>query len=74
MKKKKEKESLFTMRRKEDEKGKKSMKIVRCPKARQTLGKWEKWLFLFLIMEQNWLSVRAAAEGRGGDEDAARSG
>ena len=32
-------------------------------KARQTLEKFGKWLFLFLILVQNWLSVSAAAEG-----------
>ena len=70
------------MRRKEDEnekeKEKESRKGARRPKARQALGKFGKWLFLFLIVGQNWLSVSAAAEGTtekdgGSDEDAARS-
>ena len=33
------------------------------PKARQTVGKFGMWLFLLLILEQNWLSVSAAGEG-----------
>ena len=50
----------------------------RRPKAMQTLGKFGKWLFLLLIVGQNWLSVSAAAEGPqrkngGSDEDATRS-
>ena len=48
---------------KEDEKEKESRKRDGRPKARQTLGKSGRWLFLLLLLAQNWLSVRAAAEG-----------
>ena len=42
-----------------DETEKESIISERRPKARQTLGKSGKWLFLLLMMEQNWLSVSA---------------
>ena len=51
------------MRRKEDEKEKERRKREGRPKARQTLGKFGRWLFLLLLQGQNWLCVSAAAEG-----------
>ena len=45
-------------------KGKESKMSERRPKARQTLGKFRKWLFFLWILGQNWSSVSAAAEGR----------
>ena len=66
------------MRMKKDEKEEESRRSVRRPKARQTLGKLGKWLFLILVLVQHWLSVSAAAEGPqrkngGSDENATRS-
>ena len=55
--------SVFTMRRKEDEKEKECRKRDGRPKARQTLGKSGRLLFLLLLLVQNWLCVSAAAEG-----------
>ena len=55
--------SLSMIRMKKGKKEKESKRSERRPKARQTLGKFGKWLFLFLIMGQNWLIVNAAAEG-----------
>ena len=39
-------------------------------RGKQDLEKFGKWLFLFLIMGQNWLSVSAAAEGPHGRTEA----
>ena len=47
--------------RKEDKKEKWSRKRARRPKARHALGKFGKWLFLLLILGQNWRSVNDAA-------------
>ena len=48
-----------------NEKTKRRRKAKRVKDApRQALGKFGKWLFLFLIVGQNWLSVCAAAEGQ----------
>ena len=44
-------------------KEKESKRSERRPKARQTLGKFGKWLFSLLLLVQNWLCVSAAAEG-----------
>ena len=57
------KRSLFMMRMKKGEKEKESSRRARRPKARQTLGQFGKWLFLFVLLGQNWLSVSAAVEG-----------
>ena len=53
--------SLYMMRMKKTKKEKKNKRSERRPKARHALGKFEKWLFLLLILGQNWLSVSAAA-------------
>ena len=37
--------------------------VKNAPKRRHALGKFGKWLFLFLIVGQTWLSVCAEAEG-----------
>ena len=60
------------MLRKEKESKRREIRL----KARQTLEKFAKWLFLFLPLGQNWECVSAAAEGTaekdGGDgKDAA---
>ena len=50
----------------ECEKGRKEKESKRSEKrtkARQTLEKFGKWLFLLFESGQNWLSVNAAAEG-----------
>ena len=67
--------SLSLMGRKRGTKEKESKNGERRPKARPALVKFGKWLFLFLIVGQNWLSVSAAAEGpqRRTDENAAGS-
>ena len=49
---------------KKDQKKKEHKKSEGRPKARQALGMFGKWLFLFLIVGQNWLSVSAEAEGQ----------
>ena len=54
---------MFTMRRKEDEKEKECRKRDGRPKGRQTLKKSGRWLFLLLLLAQNWLCVSTAAEG-----------
>ena len=41
---------------------KESTRSERRPTARQTLGNFGKWLFIVLILAQNWLCVSAAAE------------
>ena len=51
------KESIVSLSRTEDEKEKESRKRARRPKARQTLEKLGKSLFLLLPLERNWLSV-----------------
>ena len=43
-----------------EEKGRKRNESLR---TKQALGKSGRWLFLFLILVQNWLCVNAAAEG-----------
>ena len=48
---------------KEEEVEKKGRKSNRRPRARQTLEKSGRWLFLFLLFGRNWLCVDAAAEG-----------
>ena len=53
----------------ERQKGKGKQKEIHS-KARQTLGKFGKWFFLLLIMEQSWLSVRAASGGPQGRNEA----
>ena len=55
--------SLHLMRMKKGRKEKENKRSERLSKARQTLWKFGKWLFLLLILGQNWLSVSAAAEG-----------
>ena len=47
--------------RKEDVE-KKCRKSDRCPKARHALGKSGRWLFLLLLLGQNWLCFCAVAE------------
>ena len=42
---------------------KKSKEVKDAQKRCKYWEKFRKWLFLLLIMEQNWLSVSAAAEG-----------
>ena len=54
---------MFTMRRKEDEKEKECRKRDGRSKVRQTLWKSGRWLFLLLLLPENWLCVSAAAEG-----------
>ena len=54
---------MFTMRRKEDENEKKCRKRDGRPKARQTLWKSGRWLFLLFLLVRNWPCVSAAAEG-----------
>ena len=46
------------------QKGEGKQRRERRPKARQTLGKFGKWLSLILLLEQNWPCVSAAAEGQ----------
>ena len=41
----------------------KAKEVKDVPKRDKPWGKVGKWLFLFLILGQNWLSVSAAAEG-----------
>ena len=48
---------------KDEQRKKKAKEVKGAPKARQTLEKFEKWLFLFLILGQTCLSVSAAAKG-----------
>ena len=60
------------MRRKEDEKEKESRKIIRRPKVRQTFGNFGKWLFLLLLLGQNWCQCCSRRNG-GGDENATKS-
>ena len=50
---------IFTAKRQEEEVGKKG----RRPRARQLLGKSGRWLFLLVLLEENWLCVNAAADG-----------
>ena len=42
--------------------GKKGRNSDSCPKARHALGKSGSWLFLLLLVVQNWLCIDAAAE------------
>ena len=51
------------LRVKKGRKEKESKRSERRSKARQTLVKFRKWLFLLLLLEQNWLCVSAGAEG-----------
>ena len=48
---------------KKSQKKQEGKKGERCPETRQVLEKIGQWLFLFLIVGQNWLRVSAAAEG-----------
>ena len=48
---------------KEEEVEKKGRKSDRRPRGRQVWGKSGRWLFLLVLLEQNWLFVKAAAEG-----------
>ena len=50
-------------KRKEEEVEKKGRKSNRRPRARQVLGRSGRWLFLLVLLGQNWLCVNAAAEG-----------
>ena len=54
---------LYVMRVKKGRNEKESKRSERRTKARQTLEKFGKWLFLLLILGQNWLCASAAAEG-----------
>ena len=54
--------SLFVMRTKKAKKEKESKKS-KTSQSKTNLGKFGKWLFLFLIMGRIGRSVRAAAEG-----------
>ena len=54
--------SLYIVRVKEGRKEKEGKISERRPKARQILGKLGKWLFVLLILGQNWLCVSAAPE------------
>ena len=56
--------SLFTMKKKEDEKEKESRKTAGRFKARQNLGKFGRWLLFLLPVGQSWPCVSAAAEGQ----------
>ena len=51
------------MRMKREKKEKENERSGRRPKARQTWWKIGKWLFVLLILGQNWLGVSDAAEG-----------
>ena len=55
--------SLYMMEGKEGGKDEESRTSERRPQGRQTLGNFGKWLFLLLILEQNWTPASAAAEG-----------
>ena len=55
--------SFFTAERKDEEVEKKGRKSDRRRRARQALEKSGRWLFLLLLVGQNWLCVNAAAEG-----------
>ena len=55
--------SLFMAGRKEEEKEKEGVKKNRSPRVRQVLRKSGRWLFLLLLLGQNWLCVNAAVEG-----------
>ena len=64
--------------RREDVKDK-CRKRNKSPRAKQVLGKSGRWLFLLLILMQNWVCIDAAAgrlepEGSGGAEDHYRVG
>ena len=67
--------SFFTAKRKEEEVGKNGRKSDRRPRAGQVLGKSGRWLFLLVLLGQNWLCVNVAAEGsqerKNGDDVAA---
>ena len=54
---------FFTERMKGEKKGKGCQKKNIRPRARQVLGKSGRWLFLLLLLGQNWLYDNAAAEG-----------
>ena len=61
--------SLFMMRMKKGEKEKESRRRARRPKARETSGKFGKWLLLFLILGQNWQRrSRRTTKNGGGDK------
>ena len=47
---------------KKGRKEKERKRSERRPKARQNFEKFGKWLFILLILGQNWLCVSAAAE------------
>ena len=48
--------------KKEENVDKKDRKSDSCPKARHALEKSGRWLFLLMLLEQNWLCVDAAAD------------
>ena len=55
-------EKDFMAERREEDVEKKCRKSDRCPKARHALGKSGRWLFLLLLLGQNWLCICAVAE------------
>ena len=52
----------FMAERKEEDVEKKGRESDRCPKARHTVGKSGRSLFLLLLLGQDWLCINAAAE------------
>ena len=59
----KDRKSLFMARMKEEKKEEEGQKKNRRPRARHALVKSGRWLFLLLLLGQNWLCVNDAAEG-----------
>ena len=53
--------SFFVSDRKEEDVKEKGRKRNKSPRAKQFLGRSGRWLFLLLILVQNWLCIDAAA-------------